>query len=108
MKRRPIDGAVQRTKDAIMRRIRNGRRAALVLGMTLVAATPAALGEDSSAAEDGRKPAAAPTEVSRSRAADAHAEAVSKAADGVISATRLDLDIRLVSHTSVQVANDLN
>lgn len=90
-----------------MKRLGNGRLAALVLGMTLVAATPAALGEDSPAAEGSRKTAAAPAEVSRTRAADAHAEAVSKAADAVISATRLDLDIRLVGHTSVQVANDL-
>ena len=29
------------------------------------------------------------------------------AANAVISATKLDLDIRLVSHTSVQVASDL-
>lgn len=91
-----------------MKRSGNGRLAALVLGMTLVAATPAALSEDSPAAEDGRKPAAAPAEASRNRAADAHAEAVSKAADAVVSATRLELDIRLVSHTSVQVANDLH
>ena len=91
-----------------MKRLDNGRLAALVLGMTLVAATPAALGEESPATADGRKPAAPATEESRNRAADAHAEAASKAADAVVSATKLDLDIRLVSHTSVQVANDLH
>jgi hypothetical protein len=91
-----------------MKRLGNGRLAALVLGMTLVAATPAAPGDESPAAGDGRKPAAAPAEESRNRAADAHAEAVSKAAEAVVSATKLELDIRLISHTSVQVANDLH
>lgn len=43
---------------------------------------------------------------SRNRAADAQVEAVAKAADAVVSATKLDLDIRLVSHTSEQVASD--
>jgi hypothetical protein len=90
-----------------MKSLGKGKLAALVLGMTLVAATPAALGEKSPPA-GGSKSAAVPTEASRDRAADAHAEAVSKAADAVISATKLDLDIRLVSHTSVQVAQDLN
>lgn len=90
-----------------MKRLGNGRLAALVLGMTLVAATPAAPGEEPPAAEGSRKPGAAAAETSRSRAADAHAEAVSKAADAVVSATRLDLDIRLVGHTSMQVAHDL-
>ena len=91
-----------------MKRLGNGRLAALVLGMMLVAATPAAPGEESPAAEGSRKAAAAPAEVSRIRAADAHAEAVSKAADAVVLATKLELDIRLVSHTSVRVANDLH
>jgi hypothetical protein len=90
-----------------MRPLYTGRLAALILGLTLAAVTPAAPGEESPAAEGRPKPAAATAEVSRSRAADAHAEAVSKAADALISATKLDLDIRLVSHTSVQVANDL-
>ena len=89
-----------------MKRLGNGKLAALVFGMTLLAATPAALGESPSA-EGSRTPAAVPSETSRDRAADAHEEAVSKAADAVISATKLDLDIRLVNHTSVQVAQEL-
>lgn len=91
-----------------MKLLGNGKLAALVLGMTLVTATPAVLGEESASAEGSLKSAAMPTAASRDRAADAHAEAVSKAADAVISATKLDLDIRLVSHTSVQVAQDLH
>lgn len=90
-----------------MKRFANGGLAALILGTTLIAATPAALGEESQTAPGSRK-AAEPTEESRNRAADAHQEAVSQAADAVISATKLDLDIRLVGRTSVQVANDLN
>lgn len=91
-----------------MRPLVTGKLAALMLGLSLVAATPAASGDESPTARGSREPAAASAEASRKRAADAHAEAVSKAADALISATRLDLDLRLVGHTSVQVANDLH
>jgi len=88
-----------------MKRSTDGRLAALLLGSLLIAATPAALGDDSPAAQG--QPASEPAQATRSRAADAHEEAVAKAASAVVSATKLDLDIRLVSHTSIQVASDL-
>ena len=87
-----------------MKRLTPATAVALILGMTLVATTPAAFGEEP---EASRNPAAEPAETSRHHAAHAHEEAASKAADAVVSATKLDLDIRLVSHTSVQVASDL-
>lgn len=87
-----------------MKRSTHGRLVALLLGMTLAGAVPASPGDES---PEAGSPAAGPAETSRNRAANAHAEAVSKAANALIAATRLDLDIRLVSHTSEQVASDL-
>lgn len=104
LKRGTIDGAVSLDKEAIMKRLTHGRLVALVLGMTLATAVPASPGEE---LREARTPAAEPAETSRNHAANAHAEAVSKAADAVVTATKLDLDIRLVSHTSVLVAGDL-
>lgn len=97
-------GPWQLDKDAIMKRLTHGRLVALVLGMTLATAVPASPGEE---ARETQTPATEAAETSRNHAANAHAEAVSKAADALVTATKLDLDIRLVSHTSVQVAGDL-
>lgn len=78
--------------------------ALLLLGVFSTAA-PEAHGEES--VGQATRTTAGPAETSRSRAADAQREAVSSAADAVVSATRTELDIRLVSHTSIQVASDL-
>jgi hypothetical protein len=51
--------------------------------------------------------AALPAETSRNHAADAHKEAVAQATNAMRSATKLELDIRLVAHKSVLVATDL-
>lgn len=69
-----------------------------------IAVSPA-LADDVVAAKDAET-AALPAETSRDHAADAHEEAVAQATNAMRSATKLDLDIRLVAHKTVLVATD--
>lgn len=80
---------------------------ASALWLTATAAVSPALADDTALAADEPATAAPPAEASRHHAANAHEEAAAQAANAMRSATKLDLDIRLVAHKSVQVATDL-
>jgi hypothetical protein len=66
-----------------------------------------ALADDVVVAAKTAATAALPAETSRNHAANAHEEAVAQATNALRSATKLDLDIRLVAHKSVLVVTDL-
>ncbi|MEX0976761.1 MAG: hypothetical protein WDZ50_06655 [Woeseia sp.] len=89
-----------------MKRSTYGALAALMLLTGTVAAAPDALADDRPQAANSVSTADA-EETSRNHAADAHVETVAEAANAVRSATKLDLDIRLVAEKSVLVASDL-
>lgn len=89
-----------------MKRSTYGALAALMLLTGTVAAAPGALADDLPQATN-TVAAANAEETSLNHAADAQLETVAQAANAVRSATKLDLDIRLVAEKSVLVATDL-
>lgn len=89
-----------------MKRSNYGALAALMLLTGTIAAAPGALADDRPEAANTVSAADA-EETSLNHAADAQVETVEQAANAVRSATKLDLDIRLVAQKSVLVASDL-
>jgi hypothetical protein len=79
---------------------------AAALWVTGTLALSPALADDTAVAAKAAVTAALPAETSRNHAADAHKEAVAQATHAMRSATKLELDIRLVAHKSVLVATD--
>ncbi len=89
-----------------MKRSNYGALAALMLMTGTIGAAPGALADDRAQAASTVSATDA-EETSLNHAADAQVETVAQAADAVRSATKLDLDIRLVAEKSVLVASDL-
>lgn len=89
-----------------MKRSIYGTLAALMLLTGTVAVAPGALADDQPQAANAVSAAEA-EETSLNHAANAQVETVAQAANAVRSATKLDLDIRLVAESSVLVASDL-
>lgn len=89
-----------------MKRSMYNTLATLMLLAVTVAAAPGALADDRSQTTNAVSAADA-EETSLNHAAEAQVETVAQAASAVRSATKLDLDIRLVAEKSVLVASDL-